>query len=44
MARAPGTAPLFIMRQHFWGLANTYEVKDAQGLLLYRYLPQLSAC
>lgn len=36
MAREPGTAPLFVMRHRFWALANTYEVKDSQGLLLYR--------
>lgn len=36
MVRESGTAPLFIMRHRFWALANTYEVKDSQGLLLYR--------
>jgi hypothetical protein len=38
MAREPGTAPLFVMRHRFWALANTYEVKDSQGLLLYRFV------
>jgi len=38
MVRESGTAPLFIMRHRFWALANTYEVKDSQGLLLYRFV------
>lgn len=38
VARDTATSQLYLMRQRFWGLANTYEIKDAQGMLHYRLI------
>jgi uncharacterized protein YxjI len=38
LPRETAASQLYLMRQRFWGLSNTYEIKDAQGLVHYRLI------